>query len=180
MSNLDDFLAVLDSTRPHELRAELKTLQGIRSWAIEQLGLDYEVGDRVTIVNPRPSQTMGGWTHYREALAVGQTGIVARFGFDVHKKEWYIIVDLDRSWSLSEGPQGEKRYWNGPAHLTPEGFEPPSRYDREHYPEGKIKSFYMNPYWVTRYEPGESEPEKPSGLSRYAADLARIHSEESC
>lgn len=158
MSGLDDLLKALE-TLPGDvdLRYELRTLRAIRAWAIEQLGLDYEPGDRVVICSPEPSTRGGGWTHYSEALAIGQTGIATKIEFSLSSNAWYVTVGMDRAWSVSDNGEKVTRHWRGPADLTPEGFEPPSEFDQEYYPNGQVKHFYMKTAWVKKFVP---EPEE--------------------
>ena len=161
MSGLDDLLKALQiPTGNADLKYELETLQAIRQWAIDQLGLDYEEGDRVMIIHPRPSQVGGGWAHWSEALEIGQTGIAGELKFDKRKGEWYLIVGMDRAWSVSDF--SGKRYWHGPAHLTPEGYEPPSKHDQEHHPDGQTQWFHMDPSWIQKFT-GEIDEGRTDG-----------------
>lgn len=147
---------VVDAIKAFDLQAlsrEYKTLIGIRDWALRNLGLDYQQGDRVVITDPAPSMRGGGWDAYREALSPGQTGIAGEVTFDETRGTWYVLVGMDRSWSVHERGGFERacvRYWKGPAAETPEGFEAPGTYDQERYPDGRTKHFYMHVDWVVR------------------------------
>lgn len=154
-SPIDQLVTALEATNMQQLRAEMANLRAVKAWALAQLDIDFHVGDRVVITSPEPSQVGGGWHHYREALAVGQTGIAGEITFNEARGIWQCLVGMDRTWSVHERetwpPPASPvvtRYWNGPADETPEGFEPPRAYDREHHPNGKIKRFAMNVAWL--------------------------------
>lgn len=152
MSQLDDLLKAIDTTRSGDLRHEIENLRAIKAWAIQQTGIDYEPGDRVVIVSSRPSTTGRGWHHYREALAVGRTGVAGEITFSDFHDRWYVLVGMDRAWSVHDGPGGAIRYWKGPAELTPEGFTPPSKHDQEHHPDGQTQHFSMPLDWVKKFD----------------------------
>lgn len=152
MSYINDMIEALDSTRIGDLRSELKNLQAIKAWSIGQLGLDCQPGDRVTIVSEQPSSTGRGWAAYSEALALGQTGIAGEITFNEYANRWQVDVGLDRCWSTHD----DRRYWKGPAELTPEGFIPPDDYDQKTWPNGRVKHFSMDVSWVRKaQEAGE-------------------------
>lgn len=144
MTILDDLVA-LDLA---ELKREHTYLTQVRDWARASLGLDYTTGDRVEIINPKPSQSKDGWRCYAEALAIGQSGIAGDISFNSYANGWYVLVGMDRTWSTHTTGLGEitGRYWNGPPSETPEGFKP--AYDRDKHPEGKVKHFSMPVSWV--------------------------------
>lgn len=152
MSALDDLLKAFRDLRGQPLNDvlyEIEKLKAIKKWAIKQLGLDYAPGDRVQIVDPPSIRRDSGWWRYREALAAGQTGIAGEVWFSTDSGRWYVDLSMDRTWSVSEedGYAGQPvkvtRYWNGPASETPEGYRPPSKFDQERHPGGKIKIFMM-------------------------------------
>lgn len=147
MSTTLEELVKLDLT---SLKHEVEKLRAIEKWALSNLGIDYKTGDRVAIVDARPSQSTNGWKVYAEALAVGQTGIAGRIEFNEFRDRWDVMVGMDRCWSTSvhdwRKPPATVRYWCGPADETPDGFERPSYYP----PEGKIKWFAMPVAWVAK------------------------------
>lgn len=150
-SNLDEVLEMLCRlSNTSTFRYEVEKLRAIRSWAIEQLDVDYVAGDRVVIKDdyfvPKTfaDGTAHGWWGYRECLVPGAIAIVEKIDFNDYHKYWYANIILDQEWSISEFPwdaakypDGVKRYWKGPLAETPTGFEPPSLYDQEQYPEGR-------------------------------------------
>lgn len=146
MSTLEDLVA-LDLAG---LKREHTYLTAVRDWARASLGLDYSEGDRVEIVNPRPSQSKDGWQCYAEALAIGQSGIAGDISFNSYANGWYVLVGMDRTWSTHQRGQHVPtvRIWNGPADEIPEGYEP--TYDLKKYPEGKVKHFAMPVSWVKK------------------------------
>lgn len=152
MTKLDDMVKVLADLRGQPLQDvlhEIETLKAIKVWAVGQLGLDYVPGDRVRIVQPPAITKDSGWWRYREALAEGRTGLAGEIYFSRVNRMWYVDLSMDRTWSVSEEdgwggrPVKVTRYWNGPADETPEGYRPPSKFDQERHPEGKIKIFMM-------------------------------------
>lgn len=153
---LQDTLTALEALNLQNLRSELDTLEAIRDWAMDQIGVDYKVGDRVTITDAAPSEVdrTNGWYAYREALAPGQGGTVADIIFNRHSKQWVTCVAMDRTWSVHEHGYGlgakTIRYWNGPASETPDGYEPPSKYNQERHPDGKVKHFYMRATYLAK------------------------------
>lgn len=143
-SLLDQMVTFIDSVNLSDAKHELAKLTAIKAWAIAQLGIDYEVGDRVVITEEIP--TDNGWRPYRESLAIGQTGVVTDIDFSRHS--WYACVALESAWSVTETHGEVKRYWKGRAEDTPEGFEPPSKYEQKRYPDGKRKVFMLDVCWV--------------------------------
>jgi hypothetical protein len=134
-----------------EVKRDVDRLREIEKWAIASLGLDYKPGDRVEIIHPRPSQSTHGWFAYREALAVGQTGIAGEISFNQYshggRGAWHVLVGLDRCWSVDKRGDGQiVRYWRGPAAEVPEGFTVVPYYP----PEGKIKWFSLAVSWVQK------------------------------
>lgn len=145
MAALADAVTALKSLNLQQLQAEIDTLHAIRDWAMAQLGIDYEPGDRVVIDSDRPSELGGGWHHYREALAPGQTGIAGEISFNTHSKRWQVLVGMDRSWSVHDEDFGPaRRYWNGPASEAPEGYTPCKG------EAGTVKHFFMDVQWVSK------------------------------
>jgi len=144
-----DTLVALDM---RALKHELDNLRAIRDWAIANLGLDYTAGDRVVIDSVKPSRVGGGWTAYAEALVIGQTGVAGEIKFNAARWTWQVTVTMDRAWATSRLHSDGKvtRFWCGPVGEIPEGYEPPSRYDQEHYPDGRGKNFMMDVTWVRR------------------------------
>lgn len=146
MTALDEALDAINSINLQNLRSEIDNLRAIKAWALQQLGVDYQPGDRVVIVDDYPSSVGKGhgWYHYREALAPGQTGIAGEIFFNATHGIWQVDVGMDRTWSVSEEWNGAKiRYWNGPAAETPDGYVPPTKFDQERHPDGKVKHFFM-------------------------------------
>ncbi|MGW2920351.1 hypothetical protein ACWDBF_21170 [Streptomyces angustmyceticus] len=153
MTTLDEILAALGDIDPQSLRSEVAQLRAIEAWAMRQLDVDYKIGDRVRIDSPYPAQAGGGWEHYREALAPGRTGMVEEINFNRFRDRWYALVAMDRTWSVHHDETGTTRYWNGPASETPEGYTPPSKYDQQLHPDGKIKRFSMDVTWLAAEQP---------------------------
>ena len=160
MSAIDDAFGALTSNNLQQIRSEVANLRAIKAWSLKQLGMDFEVGDRVAIVDDQPSSVgrNSGWYAYREALAVGQTGIAKEVFFNDSHGIWQVEVAMDRTWTIDErdaftghGYQTVyTRYWNGPADETPEGFVAPSKFDQERCPGGKVKHFYLNVRWLAK------------------------------
>lgn len=156
MSAADETVAALRSINLQALAAEVENLRAIKAWAMARLDIDYRPGDRVVIVSSAPSEAGGGWKHYREALAVGQTGIVGEIEFDAYRNRWGVLVGMDRTWSVREHGWGAGvrlvRHWNGPVDETPDGYESPSAYNQERHPGGRVKHFYMDVEWLAKAE----------------------------
>jgi hypothetical protein len=160
VNTLRDAVTALAAINTQQLRADLDNLEAIRDWAMDQLGVDYKPGDRVTIISDEPSNVSrdSGWWHYREALAPGQTGIAEDITFNAHTKRWGLFVAMDRTWSVLERDhhgrdgitQTVTRRWNGPAHETPDGYEPPSQHNQEKHPKGRVKLFRLDVTWLTK------------------------------
>ncbi|MFI5814919.1 hypothetical protein ACIA7S_28670 [Streptomyces sp. NPDC051643] len=144
MTDLRDTLTALASLDLRSLRNELDRLVAIREWAMDQIGVDYKVGDRVIITDLNVSRVdpTHGWYPYREALALGQGGTVEEITFNTHSKRWVTCVAMTHTWSVHEQGWGlntkQVRYWNGPADETPDGYTPPLT------PNGKTKHFYIS------------------------------------
>jgi len=136
------------------IRFELRTLRRESEWARAQLPV--REGDRVRIVVDVPAgpPRAPGWYAYREALHVGALATVRRVALGGRDEpRWYADVVLDRQWSVTEPlGGGVKRYWHGPSAETPDGYEMPSSYDQEHYPEGRRGVFSLRLEWLARVE----------------------------
>lgn len=149
LGNLGDLIAWLDKLDIQDLRYELKKLQALREWAHGQAGIDYGEGDKVCIdddyvVSSRNKDgSPNGWWHYRECLAGGALGTAVRIDFSPHAMAWYTDFRPDREWSVSQMHGETVRRWHGPAAETPEGYEPPTAFDQEHYPDGRKHVFPM-------------------------------------
>jgi hypothetical protein len=144
---LDSLVSFFDGFRGQptvEALNEIKKLREIREWAIGQLRLGYEPGDRVQILTPPEISPSSGWNGYQEALAAGRTGTAG----DLHflRGQWYCDLHMDRAWSVSRRPRDGHpdeiyRYWKGPVAETPDGMVPPSEFDIGRHPEGLVKVF---------------------------------------
>jgi len=149
LSNLDDLVSWLDKINTQEFRYELEKLRAIRRWAFERAGIDYDEGDQVRIdgdyavSRQNRDGSPNGWWHYRECLAGGSLGTVVRIDFSPHHMAWYADFQPDREWSVDESGSRTVRRWHGPVADTPEGHEPPSRYDQEQHPDGRKHTFSM-------------------------------------
>jgi hypothetical protein len=131
----------------------LRKADQIKAWCLRSL--DFKVGDRVRIAQPvyDPDRSPR-WAPYREALAVGRTGIVHDIDFNPYSGEfggWSAAVKLDHEWSVSDW-KGCTRWWSGPAETTPERFNPPSQYDQEKHPEGRMHTFGISVERLERCE----------------------------
>lgn len=146
VANLDEIIRDLSRTR-----TELRQLLEIRDWAVRSLGLDYQINDRVVICSEEPAAVGAGWEAYSEALAIGREGIAREISFNSFAGKWQVLLAMDRAWSTHiERGRKTTRYWKGPASETPEGYEPPTDYDQNVHPYGKIKLFAMNVHWVKK------------------------------
>ena len=148
--DLAELITWLDKLDIQDLRYELKKLRALRTWALEQAGVDYTEGDEVrirsgyTVARLNKNGPPNGWWHYRECLAGGAPGIVTQIDFSPHAMAWYADFRPAREWSVSEMHDGEMvRHWHGPVADTPEGHKPPSPFDQEHYPDGRKHTFSM-------------------------------------
>jgi len=160
MTDLRHTLDALNALDLQRVRYELETLEAIRDWAMQQLHIDYRPGDRIVIVDDRPSSVgrEHGWYTYREALAPGQTGTAGPIRFNTASKTWNVEVCMSRTWTVEErdthGPNGVDRtlirHWNGPASETPDGYQPPSPYRQEQHPDGRTVSFCMDVTYVAK------------------------------
>lgn len=161
VGSLDRLLDVIASVPEQTLRYEVRKLRAIREWALDQVGVDYAVGDAVRIVagfrvNPVKSY---GWAGYQEALAAGARAKVVAIDFNISRRRWYVQIVLDREWSVTT-VESTRRWWHGPADETPEGFEPPDAYEREHYSRGRKHTFTLLVTEVTKdVERDDDEPD---------------------
>lgn len=152
-SAMDELLAFLKGFDRQKLDYEYRKFQAIREWAFEQIGIDYAEGDRVRIKQGYKLKqffsdgTPNGWWPYREALAPGATATVNKIDFNASHRYWYAEIVLDREWAVDE--RGAI-HWHRPAKDTPEGMEPPPKYDQEHYPEGRKHTFSFEAKWLER------------------------------
>lgn len=164
-AGLTGVLATLRSINLQGVDWELRKLLAIREWAVEQIGIDYKVGDQVRIVSEQPSHTGGGWAAYSECLHLGATGTVTELDFSLGSDDrpgrWIATFMPDRQWSYADAwtKGGEpRRYWHGPVDETPEGYEPPGTFDQRVYPEGHRHTFMFRADWLTRpLPPGGSD-----------------------
>jgi hypothetical protein len=155
VTSIDDTLVALQGLNLQQLRYEVETLRATKVWAMTQLGVDYQPGDRVTITSPDPAwqadDRNSGWHPYRESLAVGQTGIAGEITFNASRDRWQTLVGLDRAWSISTNGWGGSarlvRHWRGPAREAPDGYELYDGWEQRH-PEGQVKWFAMDARWV--------------------------------
>jgi hypothetical protein len=149
MSGLDDLIERVDALSAGDFRYELKKLRAIRDWAYEQAGIGFKEGDRVSIRDGyavsrlNRDNSFNGWWHYRECLAGGALATAVTVDFSPMHQEWYADVRLDREWAVSEIGGRDVRHWHGPAGQTPAGYERPTPFDQEHYPEGRRHTFSM-------------------------------------
>lgn len=154
MNKLLDWLDGASS--PSDLRYEINQARAIREWALAQLNVS--VGDQVRIavdlnIN---GQDSWGWMPSKEALAKGATATVVSIDFNQYCNDgagaWQAGIRLDREWSTGSTRRDGSvtRYWCGPAAETPEGYEPPSPYDQEKYPQGRRHTFAMQVHKLER------------------------------
>ena len=137
---------------------EIKKLEAIRAWALENCGVDFAEGDTVCIkdgyavLEHFSDGHPNGWWPNRECLIPGATALVKSIDFNSYWRYWYADIVLDREWSVhpSLRGEGERRYWRGSALDTPEGMDPPSKYDQEHHPEGTKHTFAFDVKWLER------------------------------
>ncbi len=155
MSKAEDVIDTLLAADLAAVQRELRQLRAIRDWAAKQAA-DFGPGDRVTIAEPLPCND--GWAPYREALALGATGVVQAIDFNQHRDRWYAEVVLDREWSVGTLHGGRVvRWWHGPADETPDGMERPTKYDQEHYPDGRKHTFALRVEWLAAEQPEGSD-----------------------
>jgi hypothetical protein len=166
IKSLDDVMGVLGALADADIRYEIEKLRAIRRWAFDQIGIDYAVGDRVRIkkgYQPRQHFADGqrhGWWPYRECLVAGATATVTKIDFNASHGYWYADIVLDREWSVGDNPDTcrfDVRHWHGPADDTPDGMEPPSKFDQEHYPEGRKHTFSFKAEMLERVHNDASE-----------------------
>lgn len=140
-------LATLKGVDLDAMDREISNLLAIKEWALASLRLDYTVGDRVEIVTAdaaaEASRRGSGWYAYREALRMGQTGVVREIKFNAFVNRWQVHVAMDKAWSVSEDGLGKpyKRYWDGPEDECPEGFI---------FAEERPSVFSFGVHWVAR------------------------------
>lgn len=142
-----DMLDMIASVETGKIRYEVENLRKIKVWALDHLGVDYRAGDHVKIVQPIPTDN-DGWHASREALHVGARGVVREIDFNGSWGYWQALFVPDREWTVSEWGSGTRRYWHGPAIETPDGFQPPTKYDQEHHPEGTRHSYAFRVEWL--------------------------------
>lgn len=138
---MSELLDVLEKLNTQDLKRELTKLRAIKDWALLQ-ACGFGVGDKVEILDSLEIDSSSGWWTYREALAPGAVGTANEIDFNAHYGYWYGSVVLDREWSCGSANDGT-RYWHGPAESTPEGYNPPSKYERETYPDGRRHTFWI-------------------------------------
>ena len=133
----------LESVIAHlnELQKELRELRAVKEWAIKSLGVEWEDGGRVRLT--RTPNTDNGWKPYRECLVKGAEGTASAPFFSSYSGEWLARFMPDREWSVGDVMGSTMRFWNGRADETPEGYEPPSPFDQQHYPDGNRHTFVM-------------------------------------
>lgn len=150
MTEIPERLTTVEALVDHLGRVDFQSIlyqarrsQAIREWALSNLGIDYGIGDRVEIVNDFAAQlTLGhGWYGSREALHQGATALVQDIDINPRSMTWYAEIILDREWTTSGEARGSTRFWHGPAAETPAGYEAPTKYDQEHFPEGRKHTF---------------------------------------
>lgn len=142
-----DLLTALTPAGVTALQRELQQLRAIRGWALSQ-ACTFAVGDTVAIADGYTVKP-GGWWPYREAITPGARATVLEIDFSTHHGAWYASIRLEREWSVGEYPLNRTvRYWHGPAADTPDGHEPPTAYDQEHYPEGRKHTFMLGVHWL--------------------------------
>lgn len=143
LRTVEEISDVLGRIDLQHLRYEFRKAAEIREWAIAHAGIDFGVGDQVEICDDFAARLKpdSGWYTSREALAEGATATVEEIDF---YKGWYAKIVLNREWTVHKRGDGEVvRHWTGSTADTPDGYEPPSRYDQEHYPVGRKHSFMM-------------------------------------
>lgn len=153
MTTVEEAVTALRSIDLQSLQSEVDNLRAIKTWAMNRLGVDYQPGDRVTIISPEPSEIGGGWEHYREALAPGQTGIAGSITFNQFSKRWQVLVGMDRAWSIHAEGWGDGartvRHWRGVASEAPAGYELYDKWEQR-YPNGQVKHFSMAVEWLAK------------------------------
>jgi hypothetical protein len=146
--SLPDALEILANIDLQKLKEELFRLRELERWARGNLPIDYKEGDRVEIISPKPSvhNSGSGWYIYREALAIGQTGIAGEIKFSPYGTHpgWYVLFQHDHCWSVHERFNAPlKRIWDGPSDEVPEGYTPSYKMDR-------TKNFMFDISWVRK------------------------------
>lgn len=143
--SVTDLIAWLDAApRTGDLKHATEKAAAIRDWALTQLPITE--GQRVTLTRDLVTNkaTSPGWWAYREALTEGATATVTDIDFHVHGRRWQAAIVLDRQWAVTDWGGAPRRYWQGTAADTPDGYEPPSTYDQRDRPEGKRSEFWVN------------------------------------
>lgn len=157
IADLESLLTAVRAVQHVSLKEELGALRREAAWARTQLPI--QEGDSVRIVARIP--TDNGWHPFREALAVGATGTVTRLNLSSTSNTWRADVVLDRCWSYAADLQ--KRFWRGAAADTPTGYEPPAKFDQEHYPDGKPTTFALRLEWLAKIPSLDSEEIRTDG-----------------
>jgi len=127
MSEIDRLLKAVTSLKLDEIRSELNDLRAVQSWAIDQIGIDYSVGDEVTIISEEPQVVGGGWERHRNDLRVGNKGIVQALTFNQTSSKWVANV------AFSTPEDGGFSVFALDAHWVAKGV--PERIEEEHAPE---------------------------------------------
>lgn len=128
---------------------ELRKGSAIRAWALDHIGVNFDVGDKVVLSGLRIKDG-SGWSSYREAMADGSTATVTAIDFNAAHNYWYADIVLDREWATSsDGKYGP--FWHGPVAETPEGMDPPSPFDQDRYPNGRKHTFSMPVEYLSRF-----------------------------
>ena len=154
--NIGDLITCLSALNFQDFQYELKKLRALREWAFERAGINYEEGDKVRlndeffVSSKNRDGSPNGWWHYRECLAGGALGTAVRIDFSPYQMAWYTDFRPDREWSVSQERNGTVRRWHGPAADTPAGYEPPSTFDQEHYPDGRKHIFSMRAEQISK------------------------------
>lgn len=164
---LDEVLDVLSRVDHQSITHEIETLRAIKQWALDHMGIDYAVGDKVQLKASwrmpefHADGVAHGWWHFRECLVPGATAIVRDIKFNRYslggKGSWHANVIFDRQWSVhdSHNLDGKvTRHWQGPVDDTPEGMIPPSDYDQRNSPTGRKGLFSFR---VEELEPASAE-----------------------
>lgn len=144
--NVLDLFATLNAADLAALQREVQQLRAIKAWA-QAHACDFTVGDTVVIADGFTVKP-GGWWPYREVLVPGARATVLEINFSAHHGAWLASIVLEREWSVHERSDGAIRFWSGTATDTPDGHEPPTAYDQEHYPEGRKHTFMLGVHWL--------------------------------
>jgi len=157
MAKTDDLLEwVAAAPRESDVRWEVQKLHAIKDWALARLGINYKIGDRVSIKAgyevPQhfADGTAHGWWPYHECLVPGATAIVKDIDFNAVHGYWYADIVLDREFAWNDYLKAHN--WHGPIGETPEGMIPPSTYDQEHHSEGRRHTFCFDAEMLERFD----------------------------